>query len=352
MSDNRPARYIDPDGTIVYRASALGMCDRIFAALAAGYDPMAHPEWFQQILDEGTEMEDQIRAMWEDRTGVIVGGMQGAVDLEVMDGVVIRGHIDGEIDTDNSLWEAKKMRPSTWEKFKRSGVECMPTYPWQTSAYMHALNLTSMHFVGGLYDVDNNEIVDVYEHTYHAPPINMLAIRKRIAKLEGIINDAIHVTDVACPSTAQYPCPFYYLHDDNSPQPKERPADEIIVPILAEWVQLQEQKAPAAKIVRDVEARIKELKDGVTGWWEAAGLEPGDTTTIKSGDREYEVKLLEVARKGYTVDPSGYEKITVKAKGEKPGKGPRLAPREPAEKPAAPVKKVAAKKAAAKKATS
>lgn len=345
MSDNRPARYIDPDGTIVYRASALGMCDRIFAALAAGYDPMAHPEWFQRVLDEGTDMEDSIRAMWEDRTGLTVVNTQGSVELEVMDGVVIRGHIDGQEAFNLGLWEAKKFRPSTWDKFKRSGVECMPTYPMQTSIYMHALNTSEMFFVGGLYDVDNNEIIDIHEHRYLAPPINMLAIRKRIAKLEGIINDAIHVTDVACPSTAQYPCPFYYLHDDDSPQPKERPGDEIIVPILTEWVQLQQEKAPAAKVVREVDARIKELKDGVTGWWEAAGLEPGDTTTIKSGDREYEVKLLEVARKGYTVEPSGYDKITVKAKG-----GNKSA--ATAEKPHTVGKKVPARKAAAKKATS
>ena len=33
MGDNRPVRYVEPDGTIVYRASGLGLCDRIYAAL-------------------------------------------------------------------------------------------------------------------------------------------------------------------------------------------------------------------------------------------------------------------------------------------------------------------------------
>lgn len=332
MSDNRPARYIDAEGTVVYRASALGMCDRIFAALDQGYDPLAHPEWFQRVLDEGTEMEDQIREMWEARSGQVVENTQGEVELEVMDGVVIRGHIDGEVVGMSTLFEAKKFRPSTWEKFKRQGVECQPNYPMQTSIYMLGRGLTAMSFVGGLYDPDANEIIDVFDHQYLAPPINLLAIRKRVAKLEGIINSGVHVMEVSCPSTAMYPCPFYYLHDDDSPQPKERPGDDIITPILVEWVRLEAEKAEPAAEVRRIEARMKELKEGVTGWWGAAGLEPGEVTVIKHGDKTYQVKLIDVARKGYTVGATGYQQVKI----TNPDK-------------AAP-KRAAAKKAAAKKA--
>lgn len=334
MSDNRPARYVEPDGLVVYRASALGMCDRIFAALDAGYEPMAHPEWFQRVLDEGTNSEDAIREMFEERSdGLFVTDTQLEVELEVMDGVVIRGHIDGLVATHGALFEAKKFRPSTWDKFQRSGVECMPNYPMQTSIYMHALELTEMFFVGGLYDPDTQTIIDIKSLEYHSPPINMLAIRKRVAKLEGIINDGIHVMDVACPPTAQFPCPFYFLHDDDSPQPKERPGDEIITPILVEWVQLQQAKAEPAAEVKRIEDRIKELKDGVTGWWEAAGLEPGDTTTIEHGDKSYVVKVTDVARKGYEVKPTGYTTVKVT---------------QPAKKAAAGARKAAAKKAAPK----
>jgi len=333
VSDNRPARYVEADGTVVYRASSLGMCDRIFSALDAGYDPMAHPAWFQEVLDEGTNAEDAIRDMWEDRYANQVFNTQGEVELEVMDGVVIRGHIDGQAG--DALWEAKKFRPSTWSKFIRSGVEAMPWYPMQTSIYMHALGLQEMYFVGGLFDPDTKTILDIVQHIYHAPPINMLAIRKRVAKLEGIINDGIHVMDVACPPTAMYPCPFYFLHDDDSPQPKERPADDIIAPILVEWVKLQQAKAAPAKEVREIDARIKELREGVTGWWEAAGLEAGDTTSIKHGDKTYEVKLVEVSVKGYTVAPNGYDKVTVKQVGGNDD--------------AKTAKKTAAKKAAPKK---
>src|SRR5262245_55496086 len=74
MSDNRPPRY-EEDGRIIYRASGLGMCEKMFVALAMGYDPKAHPAWFQEILDEGTANEPVIREMWDEETGIPTVGV-------------------------------------------------------------------------------------------------------------------------------------------------------------------------------------------------------------------------------------------------------------------------------------
>lgn len=310
MSDNRPVRYVEDDGTIVYRASGLAMCDRIYVALDQGYDPMAFPEWFQSVLDEGTRMEDVIRQRFEeDNPGLLVTNNDEQIELEVLDGVIIRGSTDGRVD--NFLWEAKKVRPSGWDAFKAKGVEWHKNYPMQFSAYMLGLQADGGYFVGGLYDPDADDIIDVHTHPYHSPPVNMLGLRKRIAYLEDLIQNK-HAMDVKCPTTPDYPCPFYYLHDDDAPEPKERPSDDTIAPILDELPALEDTKKAMGSEVRKLDKRIKELKEGIIGWFEAAGLEPGQVSTVEHGGVTYELKVQDVARKGYTVEPGGYTKVTVK----------------------------------------
>jgi hypothetical protein len=265
MSDNRPVRYVEDDGTIVYRASGLGLCDRIYVAL------------------------DHI-------DGRVVGGDQPEMD---------------------ALWEGKKVRPSGWDAFKRKGVEWHKNYPMQVSVYMHALGLERLFFTGGLYDPDKQEILETYTHAYHDPPINKLAIRKRIAKLEGLVNSGKHTMDVSCPSTPDYPCPFYYLHDDDAGEPKERPSDDIVAPLVTTMETLKAEKTPLAKRIKEIDAEIKNMKGGIEGWWEASGLEPGEECKVKIGDDEFVIKVNEVARKGYTVEPTGYTTVSIKASKEK-----------------------------------
>lgn len=328
MSDNRPVRYVEDDGTIVYRASGLGMCDRIYAALEQGYEPASHPAWFQQVLDEGTAMEDPIRQKFMEEYGEVVEGDQQEVELQIMDGIVIRGHIDGKIGgksaDEDALWEGKKVRPSGWEAFKRKGVEWHKNYPMQVSVYMHALKVERLFFTGGLYDPEKQEILETHTHAYHQPPVNMLGIRKRIAKLEGLIDSGKHVMDIACPSTPDYPCPFYFLHDDDAGEPKERPGDDVIAPLVTELARLQDEKAALDKGSRALDKSIKAYKEGVEGWWEAAGLESdGEECAVQVGDIKYVIKVLDVARKGYTVEAGGYVKVSVKTekKSNTPKKG-------------------------------
>jgi hypothetical protein len=328
MGDNRPVRYTeqrDGEEVIIYRASGLGLCDRIYVALEQSYEPMAFPAWFQAVLDEGTAMEDTIRKMFEEEMEETVQGDQQEVELEVMPGVFIRGHIDGKVmggkdPAMDALWEGKKVRPSGWDAFKRKGVEWHKNYPMQVSVYMHALGLQRLFFTGGLYDPDKEEILETYTHAYPDPPINLLGIRKRIAKLEGIINGDKDAMDVACPKTPDYPCPFFYLHDDDAPEPKVRPADDDIAPLLTHITDLEDSKRPLAAEVRALDKKIKECKEGITGWYEAAGLDVGDESKVQVGDDTYVLKVQDVARKGYTVEAGGYTKVNVKKNPDKKGK--------------------------------
>lgn len=222
--DNRPIRYVEQvDGgeKVVYRASSLGACERALVAAANGYAPSPKPDWFQEVLDEGSAAESLINAMWEDKSGYPTVADQHEVELEIgeIDGrlIVVRGHIDGMAPgTSPKLREYKKFRDSTWQKFLQRGVECNVNYPWQVSIYMHALGAEECEFVGGHAAFDewsnNLSISEVYCHRLAQPPFSLKAIRQRVIRIERLINTGFDAKEVDC-QMSMYPCPYFKLHD-------------------------------------------------------------------------------------------------------------------------------------------
>lgn len=222
--DNRPIRYIETldNGSekVVYRASSLGACERALVASARKHLPSPKPDWFQEVLDEGHTAEPLIRAMYEERFSCEVIGDQREVEFEVgeIDGrlVVVRGHIDGITGDDSELlWEAKKFRPSTWEKFERMGIECNVNYPWQVSIYMHALEVEGCEFVGGKVSFDdwgNLVLDDILVKPVMGAPFSRKAIVQRVARIERLINTGFDAMEVDC-QMSMYPCPYWKLHD-------------------------------------------------------------------------------------------------------------------------------------------
>ncbi len=305
MSDNRPARYVEADGTVVYRASSLMMCDRMFMAMAEGYGPQAHPEWFQRVLDEGTEMEPEIIEMFEDKHEVEVVDRQKVLELEVMDGVIIRGAPDGA--TPRGLFEAKKFRESTWGKFKRSGVESMPWYPMQTAFYMHAGEYEECDFVGGLFD--GTKIIDIYTHHLTMPPVPLKAIIRRIARLENMIEEGVGI-DVKCSEPKMYPCPFFYLHDpDDMHQLPVKPApDAAFKGGLIEIATIDKTLTGLNKQVKDLTERRAILKDGVKAWLELSGVEDDEAIEVEGMELKYHTSHV----KGYVVEDKDRLTVTVK----------------------------------------
>lgn len=213
MGDDRPMRYVEDD-KVVYRASMLAACERAFVACANGTPGLAKPDWFQQVLDEGTEAEPIIQAHWDAQTGVPTIDQQREFELEIGTVnkrlVVVRCHIDGATEG-GRLREFKKFRDSTWPEFQRRGVEVRPFYPWQVSVCMLAGDFDECEFVGGHWS--NGEIVEVQSHLLTHPPVNLLAIKKRVKRIERLINAGFDAREVECNKNL-YPCPWFKLHDD------------------------------------------------------------------------------------------------------------------------------------------
>lgn len=315
--DNRPPRYVEvgPDGEerVVYRASSLMMCDRVFIALSENYTPASHPDWFQEVLDEGTRMESKIISLYEETFDAVVTGGQTLVEVEVIDGVWIRGHIDGMEGPDQSkLFEAKKIRESMWGKFKRSGVEYIVHYPWQLSFYMHGLELDEAVVVGGLYNKDKDTIDDLYVHSLTEPPIPWKAIVKRIAYLEALVNKGNGVDDVKC-NVRQFPCPFFYLHDpDDEEAPPKREVPEELVDMIKEREEIKARVKVMQDEAKPLEARVKEINGELERWMRKASIDDDQFFRVDVEDQEMDLKYHTVHRRQYTVGETDYTLVTVK----------------------------------------
>lgn len=228
--DDRPVRYIDTDAdgndVVVYRASGLASCDRVFVAYANGHTPAPLPEFMAEVFAEGHRWETAIIEGYEAECGVKTFDHQREVvlDLGTIRGshVIIRGHIDGLSTDGQATWvfDAKKIRDSGWADFMRRGIEMQANYPWQMSVYFHALvaegvDLAGWDLVGGHLEGkgDDAQLVEVRNKTGMDAPLPFKAIRRKVAAIEKLIADGLDVGEVPC-NVDQYPCPFYKLHDE------------------------------------------------------------------------------------------------------------------------------------------
>lgn len=317
MSDEKPARWVDEDGQVYYRASSLGLCDKVFVALANYYQPSAYPQWFQEVLDEGTKAEDEINALWELASGYQTVNSQKLVSMEVLDGVWVVGHIDGESEAGGVLREYKKFRDSTWPRFLSVGIEIHHTYTWQHSFYWHAGGYESSEFVGGHWVVDDEHpggyVAEVFPWRLTNPPLPLIAIKKRVANLEALINGGSQPIDVQC-VVKSFPCPFFYLHDeDEEPEAVERNADDTLQALVDEYYQLQESTKAARKVVRAADERLKAIKLGISGWLEGNDVNERQDAKVKMVDGSSKtIRYTVVRKKAHQVKATEYTTVSVK----------------------------------------
>lgn len=287
MGDDRPSRHIETDSdgneTVVYRASSLGSCTRIFVAHARGHEPAPPPAWLQEIFDEGHAFEPLIRERFEkeQHCKVVDDQLELELDLGVMHGrrVIVRGHIDGivtnTLDEERELFEAKKIRESGWHDMLRKGIEYNVNYPWQLSVYMIGLELDTAQFVAGR--VIDGELAELHTIEVQGPPFNLLAIRKRIKSIEDLIATGFDATEVPCTKNT-FPCPFFKLHDEpDEPVAFALPVDgeqgEVVKLLLEEYAAATALAAETSKAQRAANDTKKRVAAGLYAWIEQAGPE-------------------------------------------------------------------------------
>lgn len=283
MGDDRPVRYVEvlDDGTkqrrerVIYRASGLGTCPRSFLALARGVQPRPHPDWFQEVLDEGTAAEREIARQFhlsqlEDPDDP-AWNAQAELELSLFRyqgrEIVIRAHADDLLIDPPSpstavLREYKKFRSGDpWERFMRDGVEVHRNYPMQVSAMMWALidagHETVCQFIGGELNRDTGEINQTFHHTLIDPPVPRAGLIKLIANIEKLILAGFDPTEVEC--RKQFPCGHWFLHDDqlDGGQDVIELTDEAAVACAAEWVAADQRVRQMRSVLEAAEKRKK-----------------------------------------------------------------------------------------------
>lgn len=313
MGDDRPARYAEkqPDGgeLIVYRASGLGGCPRAFVALAQGMIPEPWPADFQVYLDEGTAFEDPIRQRALEKWPVgrdVQFTDQVELNLHVMDGIVVRSHVDDlaiEGTSDGTIaWlrEYKKLRISGWPRFLTQKVEIHHNYPWQVSAMMHALkqdgNTAVCEFIGG--KVDKGELVDLERFVYQDPPLPLKAIIKKIAGIELLIEQGYDPSEVTC--TNQYPCGFYKLHDEKPEVEKVELKDAAHLAVFTEWQRAASVVKTAKAMLADGETKKKAAHEALVAITGKAKKVSNGTVTLTRVTFDTEEQVI--TRKAFTTD--------------------------------------------------
>lgn len=219
----------DADGTWVYRASALGGCLKSLAAIRMGYDTLPPPEKMAVAFAQGHKHENEILARTQQQWGVrMLGQQQRSVELTVMPGVVIRGHVDevGKHDSHGVVVvDAKAMREG-WEWKGWDGDHLAVKWAWQQSVYAYALageygeprgKPLAIVIAAGIKSPDGETINRVESPRWALePPKTLSQIKARVALVESWArrNQLPETCEVR-----QYPCPVHFLCD--GPEPAE-----------------------------------------------------------------------------------------------------------------------------------
>lgn len=328
MSDDRPIRYVEQDSdgneTVVYRASGLGSCERIYVALANGRTGAPPPKFLQEIWQEGHDYETAIRGAYQARTECAVSDEQREVVLELgmMHGknVIVRGHIDALVTENGGVYvtDWKKVRPSGWSNFTKQGIEWFKTYPWQLSVYYHALliegvDLAGWKLVGG--KLEEGVINEIKEHQGLDAPLSLKAIHQFITRIENQIAQGYDAPEVPCDKSS-YPCPFFALHDpDPEADTFEWPDDEEVGVLLEVFDSASKASRDAEKAAKAAKAKRDQASDAIYALIEHYGKDADAAKKLEG----HGYKVTRVRTEGrevkYTTQGSDYLKIT-KEKGQ------------------------------------
>ena len=331
--NDKPIRHVDtlPDGRrlVIYRASAIGGCERALLAAARQMEAKPPTDRMQAIFDEGHEAEPQILKQWDEMGGEVEWGTeQTRLELTVIDDedvkVIVRGHVDALTNAGGTqgILECKKFRDSTWKDWLNKGVEVHQTYPWQVAALMYAWHemtgdYPEVTMLGGRWS--EGQVVELAPHYLANPPIPLRAIKKKIARIERLVDEGYMPLDDGVQCNASWPCPYFYLHDDYVAGKKSdagsssrhidiKGYDEQV----SKWLTTDQMYAAQLRDLAATKAKIdgarRANREMIQNWLRDNGAGPGDTATAMG----YDVKWVKREVKAYEVKARVDEWVEVK----------------------------------------
>jgi hypothetical protein len=231
-SSNAPIVQILP-GEILYRASSIGGCSRKLWAARNNNPAKPITAKMQAIFDRGHELEPIILRALVDK-GWQLRNYQGEVLFNVFTlpsgiEVSVIGHYDCEArhpipyslesDPQWSEWlpcDVKGFGPDLVSEYLSHGLDNLPHYQWQQSIYVIG-HETAKSFLMPVWDKEKGELLSSSLYP-RIPEITFADIERKLFSIEEAF---IQSSMPEC--TNDYPCPYYYLHDNPTPPPDTLP---------------------------------------------------------------------------------------------------------------------------------
>lgn len=240
--------YRRRDGSIVYRASALGGCDLSLLAARLGFDATPFPPSTLQLMEEGNLHEPDILRRVGEQEGMVISQPQGEVAIDILPGVLILGHVDaiGEADGRQTVIEAKAMGKATFEDWMRNGWSSFRRYAFQLSCYMHATGYP------GIMAVKNRDTGILHVSHYPQLPIAAAEIKLKVARIEAAATE--RKLSLGC-DAGWCMCGFRYL--------RRQPSKLVSSAVDADDPALVDELGSAYDALVEEEKALKERKDAL-----------------------------------------------------------------------------------------
>ena len=250
--DHRPAVYEDESGDIVYRASAIGYCTKMLAALRQEYDPKPLPDNIKEKMDESADLEDEAvdRFIADHHEKIVeIDRQVPPISLKVRNGreggqsVYIRGKPDTRIKLSDGrvgILEVKNLGDAL---YKANSVSLQSIYKAQGTVYM-----VGYDFI--VFVLRNKRTGNVIYKWFDTTPMDFGALFRKVLEIETLA-EKLELPDLCDP--LQYPCPVHYLHEKERIEPWED--------MKAQWE--FEELARAYDAARAMEKEGKEAKKAI-----------------------------------------------------------------------------------------
>lgn len=314
---DRPIAYEDDDGSIVYRASSLGMCDGALVRARLGVTGALPSEFMQTRFDEGTAWETRVLEAGLAETDWFITQNRGILGqygraVEAADGLqvetevawgaegarkVVRCHPDGILvnreDARQAVCEVKFLGESMYREkvagLKKDGLRGLgPNYAWQAAIEMLSTGLPMVYVIGEKArgdDAVSLSGVEVFEYGLDELPYSLADVKMRVLQVEGYVARG---EMPACPVPFMYPCPYWAEHDKVEKKPDI--ADEVLEHLVESYARAMSNKAAheaeAASIKGEITDRLIVLHEdgGSCGGWEMAfvAARPGNVSWGKA----------------------------------------------------------------------
>lgn len=293
--DNRASVYVEANGTVVYRASALGSCVRSLAAhRMKAAEPRPHSPEMLARFAQGNDAEPRIIEYLGTQGWLLSdhGSQQREYDLDVFPGVVVRCHPDGIAHrmgepawTSSRVIEVKALGASLADK----GLYALTHYPWQLTVEMLVTERKALYVV---YNKSFDEIDEqsVVCKEIDETPYTLGQIKARIAKVEA----AAARDQLPDCSQRDFPCQWYGIlcQADTAADRPEAERDDAIAELCARVVAARD----ASKAAKAHEDEARELLLTALGDRERVAAGPYVATRVAVETSRFDRKRLEAER--------------------------------------------------------